>query len=69
MNPRSRLMLASLGFAIAWTAFMWLWNAPLDTAGAVILVISGAIAGLLWYWGMNWWLKYSGRQPRDGQSP
>jgi hypothetical protein len=66
MSPRSALALASLGFAVAWIALMWAWNAPLSTAAAVILGIAGAIAGLLWYLMMGWWLRHSVRRTNVG---
>ena len=66
MSPRSTLALASLGFAVAWIALMWWWNAPLDTVPAAILIVAGAIAGLLWYLMMGWWLKYSNRRSKAG---
>jgi hypothetical protein len=53
MNPKSTLVIASIAFAVLWTVFMLWWNAPMDTAKVVILAISGALAGVLWYWGMR----------------
>ncbi len=66
MSPRSTLALASLGFAVAWIALMWSWNAPLDTVPAAILIVAGSIEGLLWYLMMGWWLKYSNRRSKAG---
>jgi hypothetical protein len=59
MNDRSRLIPSSIGFAVFWTLFMWLWHRP-DVPGTIILIIAGAITGLLWYFGMTWWFKRSG---------
>jgi hypothetical protein len=56
MSPQRRLMIASILFAVIWTALMIWWNAP-TFAGAVILVIGGALAGILWFFGMRWWLN------------
>ena len=66
MSPRSTLALASIGFAVAWTVLMWLWNAPLSIAATVILGMAGAIAGLLWYLMMGWWLRQSSRRSNVG---
>jgi hypothetical protein len=49
-------MLASLFFAVMWTALMILWNGP-SFAGAVILMIAGALTGTLWFFAMRWWLN------------
>jgi len=56
MIPQRRLMIASIFFAVFWTAGMYWWNAP-TLAGAVILMFAGALAGTLWYFGMRWWMN------------
>jgi hypothetical protein len=56
MSPQRRLIFASVAFAVLWTAGMIWWNSPMETAGAVILMIAGALAGLLWYFGMRFWM-------------
>jgi uncharacterized protein (DUF2062 family) len=58
------LPLSSLLFAVLWTAGMLWWNAPLDAAEAVIFIVAGAIAGVLWYYLMR---KYTNwlQQRRD----
>ena len=62
MSPQRRLILASIAFAVLWTAFMIWWNAP-GFAGAIILAFSGALAGTLWFFGMRWFLnKFVTRQ-------
>ena len=55
MIPQRRLMIASIMFAILWTAGMVVWNGP-TFAGVVILMFAGALAGTLWYFGMRWWM-------------
>jgi hypothetical protein len=52
MSPKIRLILASIAFAVLWTGYM-IWQMAPDTAAIVILVVSGAIAGTLWYFGMR----------------
>jgi hypothetical protein len=34
-------------------------EAPLDTGSMLILVMAGALAGLLYYWLTGWWLDPS----------
>jgi hypothetical protein len=52
MSPKITLILASIAFAVLWTGYM-IWRIAPDTAGIVILLVSGAIAGTLWYFGMR----------------
>jgi hypothetical protein len=52
---------ASVLFAVLWTAGMLWWNAPLDVAETVILVVAGAIAGLLWYFAMRLFMERFGK--------
>jgi hypothetical protein len=62
MSPQNTLTSASILFGVLWTALMFIWNAP-GFAGAVILAFSGALAGVLWYFGMRWYLnKFVTRQ-------
>jgi hypothetical protein len=61
MHPQIRLILASIAFAVAWTAFM-IWRIAPDTAGIVILVVCGAIGGMLWYVGMRRWLNLAAKR-------
>lgn len=60
MNPQTRLKLSSVGFAVFWIVFMWLWNRP-DMSGSVVLVIAGALTGVFWYFAMRWWFKRTGQ--------
>ncbi len=52
---------ASVLFAVLWTAGMLWWNAPLQAAETVILVIAGGIAGLLWYLVMRMFMRRMGK--------
>jgi hypothetical protein len=56
MSPQNTLIPASIVFAVLWTALMYIWNAPGFT-GAIALAFSGALAGVLWYFGMRWYLN------------
>ncbi len=56
MSPQRRLMIASIFFAVMWTAFMIWWNGP-AFAGVVILMIVGPLTGILWFFVMRWWLN------------
>ena len=67
MTPRSRLALASVGFAVLWTAFMWWWSAPLETGPVILLLIIGVIAGFGWYWGMSKWAQWQSSR-RDSET-
>jgi hypothetical protein len=52
MFSRRTLILASFAVAVAWTAAVVWWETPMTTSGMVIVMITGAIAGNLWYRGM-----------------
>ena len=58
MELQRSLIAASFGFALLWVAGMLWWNGPMSTARAVLLIILGAFAGLLWYCGMRLWMRY-----------
>jgi hypothetical protein len=58
MSVEKRLKLAAVMFAVLWTAGMWWMRAPLDAAPLVILFITGAIAGVLWYWLYGKWFRW-----------
>jgi len=57
MSAKTRLLLAAILFAVLWTAGMIWWSAPNGMVPIVIWIVSGAIAGALWYWlfGMWYW--------------
>ena len=52
MSQKITLILASIAFAVLWTAYM-IWQTSTGMANTVILIIAGAIAGVLWYLGMR----------------
>ena len=52
MSQKITLILASIAFAVLWTAYM-VWQTSTGTANTIILMICGAIAGVLWYFGMR----------------
>ena len=58
MTHRSRLKLAALAFALFWTAGMiWhLW--PMRPAEIGMLTVSGALAGVVWYWLYGAWYRW-----------
>ena len=60
MSSDRMLIVASFAFAVLWTAAMISWNSP-GFAGAVILIIAGALCGIGWYAGMRLWMTWSGR--------
>ena len=62
MSPQNTLISASIMFGVLWTAIMYIWNAP-GFGGAIALAFCGALAGVLWYFGMRWYLnKFVSRQ-------
>jgi hypothetical protein len=56
MTPNTRLLFASIFFAVFWTAAMYWLQAPQGVAAVAILMISGAIVGTLWFFAMRWWM-------------
>jgi hypothetical protein len=50
MSPRLKRILGSVAFAALWTAGMLWWNAPLDQTKIIVTLITGVLAGFLWYW-------------------
>jgi hypothetical protein len=62
MTPQTRLVLASVAFAVLWTLGM-LWWTGTQTANIVITSIGGAVAGVLWYFAMRWWQKRQSPHP------
>ena len=62
MSPQNTLISASIMFGVLWTAIMYIWNAP-GVGGAIALAFCGALAGVLWYFVMRWYLnKFVTRQ-------
>ena len=53
MSEKITWILASIAFAVLWTAYM-IWQTSTGMANVVILIVCGAIAGTLWYFGMRW---------------
>ena len=56
MTPQTRLVLASVFLAVFWTLGMIWWTGT-DTANIVSLSVAGAVAGVLWFFVMRWWLN------------
>ena len=61
MSAETRLVLGSIGLAVFWTLAM-IWSTGAERANIVILSISGASLGVLWYFAMRWWTR---RRLRD----
>ena len=53
MNATTGLKWSAAFFAVFWTAGMLLWSGVFNPANIVITAISGAIAGILWYFVMR----------------
>jgi hypothetical protein len=65
MNPHKQLVLASITFTLLFLAVylafsIWLAGGY-DSRRLVIWTTSGLLVGLLWYLGMRFWLRKSGR--------
>lgn len=56
------LRLLSCFVAVAWTAGMLWWAAPIEMAEAVIWPIAGVLFGFGWYWVMSRWFAWQGRR-------
>ena len=58
MTHRLRLKLASLTFAVLWTVWM-IWSlSPMRPAELGMLAVSGALAGVGWYWLYGSWYRW-----------
>jgi hypothetical protein len=58
MSFEKRLKLAAVLFTVLWTAGMWWMRAPLDTHAIVILMVTGTITGVMWYWLYGKWARW-----------
>jgi len=58
MSYEKRLKLAAVMVTVLWTALMWWMRAPLETHAIVMLAITGAITGVLWYWIYGRWFRW-----------
>lgn len=58
MTHRSRLKLASLSFAVLWTLWMIWALSPVHPAQIGMLIVSGALAGLVWHWFYGGWYRW-----------
>ena len=59
MNPQTRLILASVFFAVFWTLGMIWWTGN-DIASIIVHAIGGAVAGVIWYFAMRWFMRWRG---------
>jgi hypothetical protein len=50
-------------FGVFWTLGMLWWNWPLEVAPTIILVVCGAVAGVLFHLIMGWWMRRMGMRP------
>jgi hypothetical protein len=58
MTHRSRLKFASLIFAVLWTIWMSWSLSPMRPAELGMLAVSGALAGVVWYWLYGSWYRW-----------
>ncbi|MCK1636115.1 hypothetical protein IVA95_00595 [Bradyrhizobium sp. 157] len=66
MDQAKRLKLSAVAFTIFWVAAMLWWSEERYPANIVILVICGAVAGYLWYFGMRWAFQRPHLLPLNG---
>ena len=59
MPDKNRLVWASIFFAVAWALGMIWWTGP-SVETIIIWSVGGAIAGVLWYFAMKWWMTRRG---------
>ena len=59
MPAEKRLKLGAVLFAVFWTAGMVWWSGPFEPASLIIFSIGGAVTGVLWYFAMRWWLRWT----------
>jgi hypothetical protein len=58
MNPQRQLVLASVIFAVPWTLGM-IWWTGVNTVNIIGFSISGVVAGVIWYFAMRWWMRWT----------
>ena len=58
MTGTTQLRLASVAFAVAWTAVMWWSDRPQHTGEFILLAACGSLAGLGWYFGYGRWFRW-----------
>jgi hypothetical protein len=61
MTETTRLRLASIAFAVAWTAVMWWTNRPQHAGELALLAACGALVGTCWYFGYGRWFRLNHR--------
>ena len=66
MTPQRSLALGSVVFAVLWTLGM-IWSTGTDVVNVVILSLTGTAVGILWYFGMRWWMRMMDRRKASSQ--
>lgn len=62
MRNETLLKISAVVFAALWTGLMWWARGPLESGALAILIVSGALSGLVWYWLYGKWFRwYIGR--------
>jgi uncharacterized protein (DUF2062 family) len=59
------LVLASVIFAVLWTLGM-IWWTGVEIPNVIGFSISGAMAGVLWYFVMRWWMHWAEKRRIGG---
>jgi uncharacterized membrane protein len=58
MRNETLLKISAVVFAVLWTLLMWWSRGPMDETPLAILIVSGALAGGLWYWLYGKWFRW-----------
>jgi hypothetical protein len=59
MPDKNRLITASVFFGVVWAIGM-IWWTGISVASVIIWSVGGAVAGVLWYFAMKWWMTRRG---------
>jgi hypothetical protein len=58
MRNETLFRISAVVFAALWTGLMWWARGPLEPGPLAILIASGALSGLLWYWLYGKWFRW-----------
>lgn len=58
MHNETLLKISAVVFAALWTGLMWWAREPIEAGPLAILIVSGVLSGLLWYWLYGKWFRW-----------
>lgn len=62
MTHQTRLVLASIVFAVIWTLGMIWWTGP-ESVNVIILAVCGVLLGVAWYFAMKAFARWQSGRP------